>query len=143
MISLRRIVHVSLRVRDVEEAARRWALQFGLAVREKDGRRARHACDDEPFSLELIAAEGPGVEHVAYELRRSCTLDDARRHFDSLDLPYEEHAGGLRVADPEGNRVLVLPYREPRERWVSHARAGAAQVVGPPPKRGAGNILTG
>jgi catechol-2,3-dioxygenase len=143
VISLRRIDHVSLRVRDVEEAARRWALQFGLAVREKDGRRARLACDDEPFSLELLAAEGPGVEHVAYELRRSCTLDDARRHFEDLGVPYEEHAGGLRVADPEGNRVLVLPYREPRERWVSHARAATDQVVGHPRKLGHVNFLTG
>ena len=78
MISLRSIDHVSLRVTDVEDASRRWCTQFGLVERERNARRARLACDDEPYSLELVAAEAPGIEHVAYELRRSCTPDDAR-----------------------------------------------------------------
>ena len=82
MISLRRIDHVGLMVKDVEDAARRWSLQFGLVERERDGDRARLACDDEPFCLELMAADAPELSHVAYELRRSCSLDDARRHFD-------------------------------------------------------------
>ena len=104
MISLRRIDHVSLRVTDVEDAARRWCAQFGLMERERDDRKARLACDDEPFSLELVAAEAPGIGHVAYELRRSCPLDDARRHFEELGVDYEERDGGLEVVDPEGNQ---------------------------------------
>ncbi|MGF1473618.1 MAG: VOC family protein [Rubrobacteraceae bacterium] len=143
MISLRRIDHVSLHVTDVEDAANRWAIQFGLALRERDGHRARLACDDEPYSLELLAAAAPGVEHVAYELRRSCSLDDARQHFEELGVEWEEPGGGLRVADPEGNRVLVLPYREPAQRWVPHARAATDQVVGHPRKLGHVNFLTG
>lgn len=143
MISLRRIDHVSLHVTDVEEAAKRWTIQFGLVERERDEHRARLACDDEPYSLELLAAEAPGVEHVAYELRCSCPLDDARQHFDALGIEWEEHDGGLRVADPEGNRVLVLPYREPTERWVPHARTATDQVVGHPRKLGHVNFLTG
>lgn len=142
MISLRRIDHVSLRVADVEDAARRWSVQFGLVERSRDDRRARLACDDEPFCLELLAADGPGLEHVAYELRRSCTLDDARRHFDGLGAAWEERDGGLRVADPEGNAVLVLPYREPVERWTPHARRTTDQVVGHPRKLGHVNFLT-
>lgn len=144
MISLRRIDHVSLRVTDVEDAARRWCLQFGLVERERDERRARLACDDEPYALELLAAEGsPGVEHVAYELRRSCTLDDARRHFEGLGVAWEEKGGGLAVRDPEGNGVLVLPYREAEERWTPHARPAHGQVVGHPRKLGHVNFLTG
>jgi catechol 2,3-dioxygenase-like lactoylglutathione lyase family enzyme len=143
VISLRRIDHVSLRVTDVEEAARRWSLQFGLVERSRDETRARLACDDEPFSLELLAGQGgPGVEHVAYELRRSCALDDARRHFDGLGVSWEERDGGLRVADLEGNGVLVLPYREPKERWTPHARPAKDQVVGHPRKLGHVNFLT-
>lgn len=140
MISLRRIDHVSLRVTDVEDATRRWCAQFGLAERERDDQKARLACDDEQFCLELVAA--PGIGHVAYELRRSCPLDEARRHFDALGVPWEEREGGLEVSDPEGNRVLVLPYREPELRWTAHARPAKDQVVGHPRKLGHVNFLT-
>ena len=143
MIALRRIDHVSLMVKDIDAAAQRWSLQFGLVERERDSNRARLACDDEPFSLELIAADAPGLKHVAYELRRSCSLDDARRHFDEAGTPWQERDGGLGLSDPEGNGVLVLPYREPRERWTPHARAATAQVVGHPRKLGHVNFLTG
>ena len=143
MISLRRIDHVSLRVTDVEDAARRWRAQFGLTERERDDRKARLALDDEPFSLELVAAEAPGIGHVAYELLRSCSIDDARRHFEELGADYEERDGGLEVADPEGNRVLVLPYREPESRWTAHARPAKDQAVGHPRKLGHVNFLTG
>jgi catechol 2,3-dioxygenase-like lactoylglutathione lyase family enzyme len=143
VISLRRIDHVSLRVTDVEEAARRWCLQFGLVERSRDEKRARLACDDEPYALELISAEAPGLEHVAYELRRTCSLDDAKAHFDGLGIPYEEREDGLRLSDPEDNRVLVMPYREPEERWTPHARAATDQVLGHPRKLGHVNFLTG
>lgn len=142
MILLRKINHVSLFVADVDDAARRWSLQFGLTVRERDGDTARLACDDEPYALELVAADRPGLSHVAYELRRSCALDDARRHFDDLGVAWEERGGGLEVADPEGNRARVLPHREPAERWTAHARAATDQVVGHPRKLGHVNFLT-
>src|SRR5205823_7275243 len=61
MIRLRKIDHVCLRVADVEEAAARYAIQFGLTVREVAPGRAELACDYEPYSLELAAA-GPGEE---------------------------------------------------------------------------------
>ena len=143
MISLRRIDHVSLRVTDVEDASRRWCAQFGLVERERDARRVRLACDDEPYSLELVAAEAPGIEHVAYELQRSCTLEDARQHLEDLGVDYEERDGGLEVVDPEGNRVRVLPYREPELRWTAHARPAKDQTVGHPRKLGHVNFLTG
>ena len=108
MIALRRIDHVSLRTPDVAEASRRWSAQFGLTERAP----GRLACDDEPFCLELVQGE-PGVEHVAYELRRGCSLDDARAHFAAEGVAYEEHGDGVRVTDPEGNRVLVIPFSRP------------------------------
>lgn len=143
MISLRRIDHISLHVTDVQDAAHRWSLQFGLVERERNEHRARLACDDEPFCLELLAGEAPGVEHVAYELRRSCPLDNARQHFEEVGVEWQEHDGGLRIADPEGNQVLVLPYKEPAERWTAHARPATDQVVGHPRKLGHVNFLTG
>ncbi len=143
MISLRRIDHVSLRVTDVGDAASRWCAQFGLLERSREDRRARLACDDEPCALELLASDAPGVEHVAYELRRSCSLDDARRHLDGLGVGWENRDGGLRLADPEGNGVLVLPYREPGLSWTPHARPAGEAVVGHPRKLGHVNFLTG
>ena len=142
MISLRKIDHVSLHVTDVEDASHRWCAQFGLVERERDGARARLGCDDEPYSLELVAAEAPGIGHVAYELRRSCTPEDARQHFEDLGVGYGERDGGLEVADPEGNRVRILPYRQPESRWTPHARPAKDQVVGHPRKLGHVNFLT-
>jgi catechol 2,3-dioxygenase-like lactoylglutathione lyase family enzyme len=142
VIELRRIDHVALRTPDVAEAAPRWCAQFGLVERERDERRARLACDDEPYCLELVAGE-PGVEHVAYELRRACSLDDARRHLDGCGAGWEEHEGALRLADPDGNGVLLLPFREDAERWTSHARPAGARVVGAPRRLGHVNFLTG
>jgi catechol 2,3-dioxygenase-like lactoylglutathione lyase family enzyme len=137
VIALRRIDHVSLRTPDPAEAAQRWAAEFGLVEREP----GRLACDDEPYCLELLAGE-PGAEHVAYELRGSCSLDDARAHFDGLGVPYEAHGEGVRVADPEGNRVLVLPNRGATT-WTAHARPASEQTVGHPRKLGHVNFLTG
>ncbi|WP_047865690.1 VOC family protein [Rubrobacter aplysinae] len=142
MISLRRIDHVSLRITGLEDASHRWCREFGLVERERDDHRVRLACDDEPFSLELLVGDAPGVEHVAYELRRSCTLEDARSHFEGLGVGYEERDGGLRVSDPEGNGVLVLPYREPESRWTPQARPARDQAVGHPRKLGHVNFLT-
>jgi catechol 2,3-dioxygenase-like lactoylglutathione lyase family enzyme len=143
VIALRRIDHVSLRVADVADAAHRWCAQFGLVERSRDGIRARLACDDEPFCLELVAADAPGLEHVAYELRRSCPLEAAQAHFDVHGIASEPRDGGLRIADAEGNAVLVLPYREPQSRWTPHARAPRNPVVGHPRRLGHVNFLTG
>jgi catechol 2,3-dioxygenase-like lactoylglutathione lyase family enzyme len=143
VIALGRIDHVSLRVADVAEAAHRWCAQFGLVERTRDGMRARLACDDEPFCLELVAGGAPGLEHVAYELRRSCSLDDAQAHFDALGVAWELRDGGLRIADAEGNGVLVLPRREPESRFTAHARPPRNRVVGHPRKLGHVNFLTG
>ncbi len=73
MIALRRIDHISIRTPDVRAAVARWCAEFGLVEREP----GRLACDDEPFCLELTEGE-PGVNHVAYELRKSCSLEDAQ-----------------------------------------------------------------
>ena len=131
VIALRRIDHVALRVADVAEASARWCAQFGLVDRG-DGRLA---CDDEPFCLALVTGE----PHVAYEERRS---SDARGHFEAIGEPFEEVDGGLRVTDPEGNRVVVLPHR-PGTPFTSHVRPAGTRVIGAPRKLGHVNFLTG
>ena len=78
VLKLLKIDHVCLNVADVREAATRYALQFGLQVREEGADRATLACDYEPYSLELVRGEPLGEAHTAWQLRRSCSLDEAR-----------------------------------------------------------------
>ncbi len=50
---------MALRVADLDEAVARWCLQFGLAERQRDTGRAFLACNDEPYSLELVHGRRP------------------------------------------------------------------------------------
>jgi catechol-2,3-dioxygenase len=143
MISLRRIDHVALRVSDVDEAAERWSLQFGLLVRERSADRVRLACDDEPYSLELIAGDPVGLDHVAWELARECSLDDARAHLEGYGASVLSDTDGLHTVDADGNGVQVVAYREPVSRLVPHARPAGRAIVGHPRKLGHVNFLTG
>ena len=140
MIRLRRIDHVCLRVADVDEAARRWAVQFGLLERERAGGRALLACDDEPYSLELTAG-APGHDHTAFELARDCSLDDARAHLRALGIGWQEQEGSLFLLDPDGRGVQVMPYRR-QEPWVVHARRSTTVRPGSPRKLGHVNCLS-
>jgi catechol-2,3-dioxygenase len=143
VISLRRIDHVALRVADVDEAAPRWAIQFGLTERSREEGRALLACDDEPCALELIEGGQPGHDHTGFELRRSCSLADAAAHLAARDVPYEERDGALHLADPDGNGIELLPYRAPELRWTPHARPTSILPGDHPRKLGHVNFLTG
>jgi catechol-2,3-dioxygenase len=143
VISLRRIDHVCLRVADVDEAAGRWALQFGLTERSRDQGRTVLSCDDEPYCLELINDPCPGLDHVGYELSSDCELEQARAHLEALGVAVAERADGLHAHDAEGNGVQILPYREPPSRLVAHARPAGVLPVGHPRKLGHVNFLTG
>jgi len=91
VIALRRIDHVCLRVADLDEAARRWCVQFGFSERTelRTVDRAYLACGYEPYSLELWTSRGePGHEHSAFELRDRCTPDDAVAHLEAFCVAY-------------------------------------------------------
>lgn len=140
-ISIRRIDHVALRVADLEEAAARWAIQFGL-TRDADGDgRALLRCDDEPYSLELIEAADPGHDHTAFELRRSCTIDAAKAHLEACGVAYDERENSLFLADHEDNGVQLMPYREGIV-WPAHVRPTTTLPGEHPRKLGHVNFLT-
>lgn len=146
MIALHRLDHVALHVADLDEAAERWALQFGLTEQARDGRSVTLSCDDEPRALVLLAAqsgEPPGFARVGWELARDCTLDDAAAHFEALGVSFTRDGDTLNLYDLEGNALQVLPYREPPSRLVPHARPAGRLVVGHPRKLGHVNFLTG
>ena len=141
MIELRRIDHVCLRVADVDEAAARWAVQFGLLDRGRDGGRALLSCDDEPYSLELAQGDDLGHDHTGFELARGCSLDDARAHLRALRITWQEQEGSLFLLDPDGRGVQLMPYRR-QEPWVIHARRSATVRPGAPRKLGHVNCLS-
>jgi catechol 2,3-dioxygenase-like lactoylglutathione lyase family enzyme len=143
MITLRRIDHVGLRVADLEDAIERWALQFGLTIRDATAGSSRLACDDEPYALELLASEPVGLDHVAYELAAECPMIEARAHLETFGADVEEQDGALRTADADGNSIVLLPYREPASRLVPHARPAGGGPVGHPRRLGHVNFLTG
>jgi catechol-2,3-dioxygenase len=146
MIALHRLDHVALRVGDLDEASRRWSLQFGLTERERDGASSTLVCDDEPRALVLQAAgprEHPGFAHVGWELSPDCSLQDAAAHLDGLGVAHTRRHDRLELADLDGNRIWLLPYAEPASRMVAHARSAGVAPLGHPRKLGHVNFLTG
>ena len=139
MIELHRIDHVCLRVAELDEAAGRWSAQFGLTARAP----GLLACDDEPYCLELIEGAPAGLDHVAYELSRGCSLDDADAHLRAFGAEVQRDAGGLHTVDADGNGIQILAYREPESRLVPHARPAGEAPLGHPRKLGHVNFLTG
>jgi catechol 2,3-dioxygenase-like lactoylglutathione lyase family enzyme len=134
-----RLDHVALGVEDLAEAAGRWSQQFGLHVREHTEQRALLSCDDEPACLELLRGVPSGLHHVGWELASGVSLAQARSRLEGA----HEEDGALWTADAEGNRIQILPYREPPSRLVPHARPAANPAPGHPRKLGHVNFLTG
>jgi len=107
--------HAALRVGDVEEAGARWSRLHGLSeAAEADGERALLRCAYEDFCLELRHSDDdPGVEHVAYELRSGIGLDAASERIGGAGEQTEEvevplRGPGLRLTDPDGNRIVLV-----------------------------------
>ncbi|MEA2479202.1 MAG: hypothetical protein QOJ07_1124, partial [Thermoleophilaceae bacterium] len=146
MIALRRIDHVCLRVGDLEEAARRWCIEFGFSERRdlRTADRAYLACGYEPYSLELWASRGePGHDHSAFELREGCSLDDAAAHLGSLGIAHRrDEAGHLQLADPEGYGVELVEFA-PRDPYPDVGRTTSTLPGFRPRKLGHVNVLTG
>ena len=133
MIRLSRIDHVRLGVADLDEARARWSREFGLLDRGGDD-RALLACEDEPFSLELVEGR-PGHHHTAFELAPACSLDEAAAAAGGHVVD-----GALHLVDPDGAGVVLVPHRE-REPWVAHARRSRDVRPGAPRKLGHVNFL--
>jgi catechol 2,3-dioxygenase-like lactoylglutathione lyase family enzyme len=142
VIALRRIDHVCLRVADVAAAARRYALQFGLTIREQTAERATLACDYEPYSLELIAGEPLGFAHCAWQLRRACALDDARAHIASTGTAFEDEGERLVVRDGEGFEHHIVAASADLDRRPAIARSTSELPALRPRKLGHINRLT-
>src|SRR5438132_9882408 len=143
VIALRRIDHVCLRVADLDEASRRYTIQFGLTERERHGGRAFLRCGYEPYSLELVEEGEPGFDHHAFELARTCSLGDAAAQLDRHGVHYEQRDGALHLADPDGFGVELVPYRPDADSRPDVARSTTELHAFPPRKLGPPHFLTG
>ncbi len=142
MIAIRRIDHVCLRVADVDEAAARWGVQFGLTLTERTADRAYLRCGYEPYSLELVAGE-PGHDHTGFELRRGVSLDDAAAHLTGTGVAHERDGDRIWLGDAEGNRIELMPFRHDGDRRPDIARSTSVLPGFRPRKLGHVNFLTG
>jgi catechol 2,3-dioxygenase-like lactoylglutathione lyase family enzyme len=140
---LRGIHHVGLRVADLDAACDRWAIQFGLTPRATQDGRARLACAYEPYSLELLAGGEPGADHTAYELARGVSLDDAASRLDGLGVTHERLDGALRLADPDGHGIELLPFEAAGDDRPAIARSTTTLGAFHPRRLGHVNTLTG
>jgi catechol-2,3-dioxygenase len=119
--------HAALGVADPKEAAERWSRLHGLSG-EADGERALLRCAYEDFCLELRRSdEKPGIEHVAYELRGGISLDGARERIaaegvDVTEVEVPLRGRGLRLADPDGNGIVLVERVVPEDRKPAVAR---------------------
>jgi catechol-2,3-dioxygenase len=143
VLALRRIDHVALRVADLDEAAARWCVQFGLTESFRAENRAFLRCGYEPYSLELIELAEPGFDHQAFELARGTTIEDAASHIESCGVSSELVDGALRLADPDGNGVELVPTRAVEEIRPDVARSTTELPGFRPRKLGHTNFLTG
>ena len=143
MIMIGRIDHVALRVADLDEAAARWAQQFGLHERGRDLDTVRLACDDEPYCLELIAGDEPGLDHVGWALAEDCAVQQARAHLQGHGAAITADGESLRTTDPDGNGVELVAHRAPGSQLTPHARPASSAPAGHPRKLGHVNFLTG
>ncbi len=95
------------------------------------------SCEDEPYCLELVEGE-PGHDHTAFELARDCPLEEAQEALPGCEV----RDGSIRLADPDGFGIELVPYRQ-REPWVAHARRSTTVRPGAPRRLGHVNYLTG
>jgi len=143
VLGLRRIDHVALRVADLDEAAARWCVQFGLTESFREENHAFLRCGYEPYSLELIEGPGPGFDHQAFELARGTSLEEAAAHVEGCGVACDLDAGSVRLADPDGNGVELVPFRDSEEIWPDVARSTTELRGFRPRKLGHTNFLSG
>jgi catechol 2,3-dioxygenase-like lactoylglutathione lyase family enzyme len=143
MISLRRIHHVCLRVQDVEAAAARWSIQFGLSRRPDRTGRAYLACDYEPYCLELVGDSELGHDHTGFELARGVSLDDAAAHLRSLGVEHRLNDAAVVLRDPDGQGIELVAYEPAEDPRPPVARSSDVLPGFHPRKLGHVNSLTG
>jgi catechol 2,3-dioxygenase-like lactoylglutathione lyase family enzyme len=138
---VRALHHVALRTADADEAAERWKELWSLRDAPSEPGLRRLRCTGEPYGIELVSAAEPGHDHTAFELQQHVTLHDAAARLDGLGVAYVRARDALRLADPEGFGIELVPYVEPDDRRPYVARTGGDALAGAPRRVGHANML--
>jgi catechol-2,3-dioxygenase len=135
------IHHVGLRVFDPDEAAERWARQFGLSVAERHEDRVLLRCAFEDYSLELIRSDDPpGFDHAAWELAPGFSLDEVDLQGEPSERP--GRSPSLTLRDPDGHGVEIVEWTERASEFPDEARLTTELPAFHPRKLGHVNVLT-
>jgi catechol 2,3-dioxygenase-like lactoylglutathione lyase family enzyme len=113
------IHHTKLRVKNLDEAFKRWSHVLGLTGETYDS-YALLRCAHEDFSLVLEQAPNPGIDYTAYELAVGLSLEQAEKELRSRGLSPEivaipQRGQGLRLTDPDGNGVVLIERKRPAD----------------------------
>lgn len=137
------LVHLTLRVRDMDVMLRYYTEVLGLQLVERDGELARLAPPERIFHLDLLqdpaAALRPypcqGLYHFALLVPDRPALGAIFRRLIDLSEPFEGMADhlvseALYIRDPEGNGIEL--YRDrPRDQW-EFLPAGGVRMASEP-----------
>ena len=140
MIRLRRIDHVCLLVDNLDEARQRWSRELGLLDRGGEG-VALLSCEDEPYSLELVAGRGRATTTRPGSSPATARSTRPPRRLDAAGVDWVELEGCVHFSDPDGFGIQLMAFRE-HEPWVAHARPSKLVRPGAPRKLGHVNCLT-
>ena len=97
------------------EATARWALQFGL-TEERRGTAIARTCAAATSPTRWSWSRGdPGHDHTGWELRRGVAARGRRRaSWTRRGVDHEQRDGSLHLADPDGNGIELMPFRDAR-----------------------------
>jgi hypothetical protein len=143
VLGLRRIDHRGSSRRRISTRRLRAGVSSSASTESfRDESRALLRCGYEPYSLELIAGAGPGFDHQAFELAEG----DAGRGRVTSRAPGRcrtTDGDALRLADPDGNGVELVPARESEESGPTWPARPTELPGFRPRKLGHTNFLTG
>ncbi len=140
------IHHAKLHVKNLDEAYGRWSHILGLTG-EKHGDVALLRCTHEDFALVLQQGTKAGIDYVAYELAPSLSLETAKKELETRGLSPEtmtvpQRGRGLRLADPDGNGVVLLERKRPTDARPAEVKYSTVIPGFHPRKFGHVNYLT-
>lgn len=114
-IGLLRLAHVALMSAEPDRLADYYVSNVGLVVRHDEGSPVLLCTDDHHHCLELHAGDGPGLHHIAFEVRNASRAADVLAGHAQLSIR-RSHAPGyaeaVEFSDPEGNVVQLVSGEE-------------------------------
>ncbi len=143
MIRLRRLDHVGLRVADLDEAAARWSIQFGLTDAGSEGGRRLLRCGYEPYSLELVAGEPGPRPHRLASSRATRRRTTRPATWPSSRSPTSAARTASGCTTRTASQCSWCPSCEEDDRRPDIARTGAGLPGFRPRRIGHVNFLTG